>query len=246
MSGELEAIRGRYERRDAGRDAARYDPTSGAEWWFRREREAAVLGLLRRAGLTPLSGRSFVEIGCGSGGNLLDLLRWGAEPENLAGVDLLPERVERARRRLPSGVELAAGDAREEGLFGGRRFDAALAFTVFSSILDRGFQEDLAARTWARVRPGGGVLWYDLARDNPRNRDVKGVSRSRIRELFPGADPVRSRLRRVTLAPPLARALARLSPGGALYGLANGICPLARSHLAGWIAVPVSEGGRSG
>ena len=85
---------------------------------------------------------------------------------------------------------------------------------------------------WSWVRPGGGVLWYDFAVDNPRNPDVRGVPVARIRQLFPeGA----LRVHRVTLAPPLAKAVCRVH--GALYTLFN-TCVWLRTHRLVWIAKP--------
>jgi hypothetical protein len=105
---------------------------------------------------------------------------------------------------------------------------------VFSSLLDDGFQQQLATAMWRWVAPGGGVLWYDFTVNNPRNPDVRGVPLARLRQLFPQA---RISHRRVTLAPPLARPLCRLHPG--LYPLANAL-PLLRTHVLAWLARPVA------
>jgi hypothetical protein len=85
---------------------------------------------------------------------------------------------------------------------------------------------------WAAAKPGGGVLWYDLAVNNPWNPDVRGVARARIAALFPYG---RLTARRVTLAPPLARAAARVHP--ALYAALDAV-PWLHSHLLCWIAKP--------
>ena len=86
------------------------------------------------------------------------------------------------------------------------------------------FQQRLARRRCgAGCGPGGGVLWYDFTVDNPRNPDVRGVPVARIRELFPEA---RVQHQRVTLAPPLARAVCALA-SGAVPGVQ---CPAAAAH----------------
>jgi hypothetical protein len=74
------------------------------------------------------------------------------------------------------------------------------------------------------------VLWYDFTVDNPRNPDVRGVPLARIRRLFPDATV---RAQRITLAPPIARAVTRIHP--ALYTLFNTL-PLLRTHLLCWLA----------
>jgi hypothetical protein len=74
------------------------------------------------------------------------------------------------------------------------------------------------------------VLWYDFTVDNPRNPDVRGVPLKRVRELFPHA---RMQARRITLAPPVARAVVRVHP--ALYTLFNTL-PALRTHVLCWLA----------
>jgi hypothetical protein len=101
--------------------------------------------------------------------------------------------------------------------------------TVFSSLLDDEFQQRLASTMWRWVRPGGGVLWYDFTVNNPRNPDVRGVPLRRVRSLFPSGS---LRVRRLTLAPPLARAVTRLHPS--LYSAFNA-CPWLRTHALVWI-----------
>jgi hypothetical protein len=53
-----------------------------------------------------------------------------------------------------------------------------------------------------------------------------------VRALFPQGRITR---RRVTLAPPIARAVVRLHPG--LYTVCNAL-PLLRTHLLAWIEKP--------
>ena len=74
------------------------------------------------------------------------------------------------------------------------------------------------------------MLWYDFTVDNPRNADVRGVPLARVRALFPRGQLT---ARRVTLAPPIARAVCRVHP--ALYTACNAL-PLLRTHLLCWIA----------
>jgi ubiquinone/menaquinone biosynthesis C-methylase UbiE len=149
----------------------------------------------------------------------------------MAGNDLLSERLQHARSVLPDSVRLWPGNAADLA-FTESSFDIVYQSTVFSSILDDALQERIAAAMWQWLRPGGAVLWYDFTYDNPRNPDVRGVPLRRVRELFPQA---RITARRVTLAPPLARALVRVHPG--LYGLFNSV-PWLRTHILCWIEKP--------
>jgi hypothetical protein len=113
-------------------------------------------------------------------------------------------------------------------------FDVVIQFVVLSSILDDSFQQALARRMWDLAKPGGGVLSYDFVYDNPRNPDVRAVTLGRIRQLFPGG---RITSWRLTLAPPLSRAITRVHPAG--YTLLN-FFPFLRTHLLCWIAKPSS------
>ena len=160
--------------------------------------------------------------------NLLQFLSFGFSPENLVGNELLEDRIAIARKRLPAALALHGGDA--VGLqLPQESFDVVLQSTVFTSILDSAFKRRLAEKMWSLVRPGGGVLWYDFMFDNPRNRDVQGISLAEIDKLF----PVRAAwMRRITLAPPIARTVTRIHPS--LYTLVN-LVPWLRTHCLCWI-----------
>ena len=192
-------------------------------------RQRALQALLRRAGVEPAA-TSVFEVGCGAGGNLLELLRMGFRPANLGGIELLPERAAQAREVLPAAVRLHEGDATALDIAPGS-VDIVYQSTVFSSLLDDAFQQRLAEAMWRWVRPGGAVLWYDFTVDNPRNPDVRGVPLSRVRALFPGAELTH---RRVTLAPPLARALCRVSPRLVPWF----DWPPLRTHVLAWLRKP--------
>lgn len=228
-SDEADAVAARYARRGV---PDRYSLLQPDVWQTVQERQRAMLRLFARLGWHDLGAKRALEVGCGGGGNLLELLRFGFAPQHLTGIELLPQRLALARRVLPGVTELIAGDACEAHVHA-RSQDLVLAATVFSSLLDEAFRRRLAATMWHWVKPGGGVLWYDFTLDNPRNPDVRGVPLREVTMLFPHA---RVRSRRVTLAPPLARALCRIHPG--LYGVANAV-PLLRTHVLAWLEKPL-------
>ena len=228
MATELEQIKERYARRATAYSNSLYDPVNPAVYMSLQERERVLMRWSRDCKITPLASRRVLEIGCGSGHNLLDYLRFGFDPSNLVGNELLPDRAELARRLLPAEVRIFTGDAMDLQL-APESFDVVHQSAVFTSILDRDFQNALAARMWSWVRPGGGVLWYDFIYNNPRNPDVAGVPLRRIRELFPDGQ---LRYWRLTLAPPLARLVCRMHPW--LYNVVNSF-PFLRTHVLCWI-----------
>ena len=215
---ELQRIAERYARRADRVEADRYSLLCPEVWQMWQERQRALLQLLACRPGRPADWLA-TEVGCGAGGNLLDLLRLGLMPAHLTGIELLPERLAAARAALPEAVRLLAGDASTAPVEAASQ-DLVLQSTVFSSILDDALQQRLAEAMWRWLRPGGAVVWYDFTFDNPRNLDVRGVPMSRVRRLFPAG---RLTSRRVTLAPPLARAVP------AAYGLLN-LVPWLRTH----------------
>jgi SAM-dependent methyltransferase len=225
VSDETDAVAERYARRGA---TDRYSPLRPDVWQTLHERQHVLLRRLQAQGITDLAPLHTTEVGCGAGGNLLELLRLGCRPEHLTGLELLPERHAEARRLLPEATRVWLGDATQAPVAPASQH-LVLQSTVFSSLLDDVFQQRLADTMWSWLRPGGAVLWYDFTVNNPRNRDVRGVPLSRLRQLFPQGRVLADR---VTLAPPLARVVCRWHP--ALYGVFNAL-PLLRTHVLAWV-----------
>jgi SAM-dependent methyltransferase len=218
---EEERIRNTYARR-AGE--ACYAGSAAGRFHF-QDRERRVLETFDRYGYLPLSGKRILEIGCGTGKWLRDLVGWGADPENLFGVDLLADAVVRARRACAPGVSIECSNAANLRFDAGY-FDLVLQSTAFSSVLDAGMKSRMAGEMLRVLRPGGLILWYDLAAWNPWNDQVLPIGRAELRRLFPGCS---LDLQRITLAPPLVRRLAPCSWLGC-YLLAQ-LAPLCTHYL---------------
>ena len=217
-----------YARRKDTVPPDRYSFFNPGNLFMVQTREWEVLRLLRRLDGTPLASKKILEIGCGTGHWLREFIRWGARPENLTGVDLLPERIAEARRLCPEGVRLTCGGANDVQA-PDASFDLILQATVFTSVLEPRVKQQIAGEMLRLVRPEGTILWYDFRIDNPKNPDVRGVGRAEIRRLFPDC---RIELRPITLAPPLARRLAGYSRW--LCELLQA-CPLLCTHYLGAI-----------
>lgn len=225
---EIQAVVERYARRsEAGQ--SRYQMHHPAVWQVVLERQQAIIRLLAKHLHMPIDAATLLEIGCGSGMNLLEFLRIGFRPGNLVGNELLPDRLSRARDSLPELIRLYPGDASELP-FPEDSFDVVFQSTVFTSLLDPEFRRILARKMWSWVKPGGAVLWYDFTFDNPANPDVRGVRPAEIRSLFPDAS---INMQRLTLAPPINRRVTRLHPQ--LYKVFN-LFPFLRTHVLCWIA----------
>jgi ubiquinone/menaquinone biosynthesis C-methylase UbiE len=193
---------------------ARRNETDGRYSWFSsgyqfrmQQRERRVLALLRRQDCENLESKSILEVGCGAGEWLLDFVKWGVRPENITGIDLLADRVSKARRLCAPGVHIECGSAAELP-FADVTFDLVLQSTVFTSIVDLDLKRRVAAEMMRVVKPDGLILWYDYHVNNPWNPDVRGVKHREINRLFPDC---RIELKRITLIPQLAMLLAPYS-----------------------------------
>ena len=212
------------------RAIARWDPRNAGNQRIVAERQRLTRRLLQGEGWMPLGDRRVLDVGSGGGAELAWFRELGASESSLVGIDLLPERVEAARRAYPK-LEFHLGNA-EHLPFPDGSFDLVLAYTVFSSILDPDMAANVAAEIRRVMRPGGGFLWYDFRYDSPANRNVRGVSEARVRTLFPGLS---GELIGLTLLPPLARRLGPLTP--IAYPALASVPPL-RSHLLGLLRKP--------
>jgi SAM-dependent methyltransferase len=227
---EADRVRAAYARREALGLEARYAYWQPANLYIYQTRERAFLSLLREAGMLPLAGREVLDAGCGDGAVLLDCLRYGAEPEDLHGIDLLVDRIERARSRLP-GAAIRIADAQSLP-YEDQRFDVTLAFTLLSSVVDREARTRVARELLRVTKPGGLIVVYDFW-INPLNRHVKALRQRDVRALFAG-HPID--FRRTTLAPPLCRLLVR-APGGWLACSLLEVIPFLKTHYLAAIRV---------
>jgi len=172
-------------------------------------RERRILKALARSGFSNLKDRKILEVGCGWGFWLRTFLSWGALPENVTGIDVLPERVANAKRTCPAALDIRCASATALP-YSARSFDIVFQATVFSSILDSETRIRAATEMIRVVKPEGLILWYDFSVPNPRNLDLRAVPMIEIKALFPKAEIT---FERITVAPPIARVLApRLWP----------------------------------
>lgn len=229
---ETARIRSYYEQRIEQKLFDRYSLFHPGELYMLQHREEDILKLLRKAGLNDLRQSRILEVGCGRGIRLVDWMRWGAQQKNLHGIDIMEPFIQEAEAYLPlADLKVGGGDNLPHA---DNSFDFVVQQTVFTSIKDPELRQSIANEMLRVVRPGGHILWYDFRYPNPRNREVRPVGRSEIGKLFPGC---RTTVHSVTLAPPIARHLARAS--FTLCRLLETIPPL-RTHYLALLTPPAS------
>jgi SAM-dependent methyltransferase len=199
---EAQRIREVYEARKQSIPADRYSYRNAGTRLIERELEDVLLSRL-----PDLRDKRILEVGCGRGARLQNLIRWGALSKNLVGVEVIKERADETRNSLPNDTWISHASAESLHHFG--TFDLIFQFTMFTSILDLEVKKNIASEMLCALRPGGMIVWYDMFWKNPRNPHIQPISKQEIRELFPGCD---IRFNRVTLVAPLARRLGQYSP----------------------------------
>lgn len=201
-------------------DAGLYEHLSPSERYIHETRDQALLALLRRHGIQSLGGLRMIELGCGEGFFLRSLLHHGAQPELLCGIDLDSANVGTAASRAP-GTRLFAGNGAALPYRDGA-FDLAFAFTFFSSVVDPAPRRRAASESLRVLRKGGLLVVYDFW-INPLNTHVRALGAGELRLLFRGHA---IEIERVTLAPPIVRAL-----GGRSICRTLERAPFLRTHL---------------
>jgi SAM-dependent methyltransferase len=226
--GEATRIAAEYQRREREIPSDFYSWSVPGNLLMHGQIVRSCIAALKRGSLFPLNGCRIADIGCGFGGWLLEFIQWGADPARLAGVDLIPERIGQARRRIPQG-DLRVGGAHSLP-WTDESFDLVSQFTVFTSILDPLLKQAIAQEMLRILKPDGAILWFDFRVGNPANLNVRGIPAREIGALFAGCEIA---LEPTVLAPPLSRMIA-----GRAWPLAEMLycMPFLRTHYAGLIS----------
>lgn len=214
---ETERVIERYKRRAT---YGRQTPSSFEFGHFAKcERELLYFKILQKH-FQDFDKKTLLEIGAGSGDNLLGFVRMGFSWKNLTANELLEDRGIILKSNAPC-CDIHIGDANEMPYV--KKFNIVFQSTVFTSLLDFEYKQKLAEKMWSLVSQDGLILWYDFIYNNPRNADVKGIRRQEIYKLFPKASKID--FYSATLAPPLGRR------AGKLYPILNFLFPFLRTHV---------------
>jgi len=203
---ETERIKKAYEKRDLSGKNKLYSLFNPASLFINQQKEREILKSFSKLGISDLAQKKILDLGCGTGGVLRDFVRYGAMPENCFGIDLLPDRIDAAKKTSPN-IDFRCGNG-EELPYEDSFFNVILCFTVFTSIFNKVMKRNIAEEMLRVLNADGIILWYDYHMNNPKNPDVRGVKKGEIQELFPGCN---IHLKRITLAPPITRMVAPYS-----------------------------------
>ena len=215
---EIDLIKLRYEKRKSNPLNTKLKSFFYFDYFMQSEREIIFLKIISSI-FVERNNLKLMEIGAGMGTNIYFFLKHGFKPENIYANELLDDRLETLHEKFPF-IHIIPGDA--SALDYQNEFDIVFQSTVFTSVLDEELKTKLANKMWKMKKENGIVLWYDFVYDNPRNKDVQGISKNQVRKLFPNAQ--RITFYKVTLAPFIGRRIGRL------YHLINSLFPFLRTH----------------
>ena len=169
--------------------------------------ERDLIGALAQHGFHELSSYRILDVGCEDGAFLRRLLVFGAHAHRMAGLDPLPERVVEAKRKL-SRLDVRPGTPNHLP-FEPASYDLVFQRGILSTIQSAAERMQVASELARMAKPGGLVVSYEPRGDRPprllAGEGGWGVRAGELAVLFPGFT---LDVRRVTLHPPLARALA--------------------------------------
>ena len=195
-----------YAQRDANGKTSLYAWHRQDVPYMRYRQAAAWASALKKVGLVDLAGLKILDIGCGSGWWLRMLSEWGANPSCLHGVDLLEDRIEKAKTLSPPEMDFQVNNSWPLP-YPDASMDVCAASTVFSSILDSSARLALALEMRRVLKHDGWIMIFDYAVSDPHNQDTIEIGRGEIKRLF--SELKFAHTTRLILAPPLLRRLPR-------------------------------------
>jgi SAM-dependent methyltransferase len=170
---------------------------------------------------TQLSGEGpILDVGCGTGA-WVRVLSSLVDQNRLYALDAVASRLQ-AARAAASGGHFFHANARALP-FTSEMFDLVLLFTVLTDLPDTHDIERVLSECDRVLAPGGVLMIYEPRTPNPLNPSTRAI-RSRDIRL-----PAKSRT--LTLLPPLARRLGRLTP---LLYQPLATVPILRTHRLWW------------
>jgi ubiquinone/menaquinone biosynthesis C-methylase UbiE len=205
MPEEIDRIKEVYHQR-SNKPQNDYNPLLPENYYILSSREKALVKCLNKYFGLKINHLNILDVGFGSGLDLLSLIRYGINIKTLNGTEILPERFNKVRELLP-GANLVLTDGFYLP-FADSCMDLLLQSTVFSSVIDPDSRLILAQEMYRVLKPGGKIFSYDLKIPNPWNKNVVEINRKELKRLFPEGKITCSS---VTLNPVLARKIAPFS-----------------------------------
>lgn len=190
--------------------------------------DRSIISSFRDINLDPKAAK-ILDVGCGSGGSMLNLLKLGFSPSNLYGIDILEDSIAQAKIKFPN-INWTHSDA-SQMRFEDNFFDCVMESTIFLQMTDDELSDKIAKEMIRVTKRGGYILLIDWRYSHPVNKGYKGLSRGRIAGLFNvGSKTSIFRIYRGALIPPIGRFVSKNIPS--IYFVLQAVFPFLVGQMA--------------
>ena len=147
-----------------------------------QKKEKMLLKLLKPY-KNAISSFKILDIGCGHGDLLHQLIMYGANLYNLYGFDIRFDTVKAGKTQYPF-LNLINSNAQMLP-FQDNTFDIVCLMTCLSSIPDQSTKRNIVKEVDRVLKKGGFIVYYDLKSPRYINNNLKGIPKSELLSLFP-------------------------------------------------------------
>jgi len=170
-----------------------------------------------------------LDVGCGKGGSVINLIRLGFSPHNLYGIDVLKDSIAEAKIKFPNinWLHGDAGQIRFEDNF----FDCVMESTMFLQMIDDELSGKIAKEMIRVTKTGGYILLVDWRYSHPFKKEYKGLSKKRLAKLFDvGTKTSVFKIHKGALVPPIGRFISKNIPS--VYFVLQSLFPFLVGQVA--------------
>ncbi|MBW3041826.1 class I SAM-dependent methyltransferase [Prochlorococcus marinus] len=185
-------------------------------------RDIAFYKVLNFIDLRKIKTLKVLDVGCGDGNGTIKFIQLGFLPSNVYGIELIKERLEKAKNQYPN-LNFMINDASNLE-FESNSFDLVNESTMFIHSIDKVESDEIAKEMIRVTKKNKYIILQDWRYSKPWNHNYNGLSKSRIKEIF--SVGVLTELicqRNGALIPPLGRRISRYFPY--LYFIISALFP---------------------
>ena len=165
---------------------------------------------------------NILDVGCGKGSALMDLVKYGFDQENLYGVDINNDRIDDGKFNYPL-LNLSNQDATNLD-FSNDFFSLVFESTMFVQLTDREISRKIAKEMIRVTKKNGYVILIDWRYGKFWNPNYLACNNKRVKELFNvGSDMEIISVFNGALIPPIGRFLSTYL--NSLYFVVSKLCP---------------------
>lgn len=152
--------------------------------------EYKLMEIFVKYGYKVMSQVSVLDIGCGDGRFLRQLIDWGAEPERLAGVDINKDIIALAQKLSAPGINYEVAHA-DQLPYEDKSFDIILMIGVMQHIMEKSLRRRIADELLRVLKDDGILICYNI-NENAETKfqhkqlreSTKGITEKELKKIF--------------------------------------------------------------